>query len=175
MNDLCESASAADIAACRAESAICADCNWLITDCSLQSVAITYPRPDQAVNHRSGREARASASGSPSRPWPAGPAAGRSRDPRSAPVTTLGYDHGTMPGSARGTGRGTAHWIIPARPVLSVRFPVSSVQPARTVHGNVLMVRRRSTVRFRNGAPGRDNFSNNSVDRRGTSHEKDAR
>jgi hypothetical protein len=93
-------------------------------------------------------------------------------DPRSAPVTTLGYDHGTVPGSARGTGRGTACWIIPARPVLLVRFPVSSVQPARTVHGNVLMVRRRSTVRFRNGAPGRDSFSNDSNDWRGTSRER---
>jgi hypothetical protein len=41
-----------------ADSAISADCNWMITDRSLRSVAITYPRPNQAVNHRSGREGR---------------------------------------------------------------------------------------------------------------------
>ena len=139
----------------RADSAICADCNWLITNCSLRSVAITYPRPNQAVNHRSGREAghqrlaRAAAHGRPGQ---------QPGDPRSASVTTLGYDHRTMPGGARGTGRGTARSMIPAWPVLSVRFPVSSVQPARTAHGPVVMVRRRSTVRFRNGAPGRTVF-----------------
>ena len=54
----------------------------------------------------------------------------------------------------RGPGRGPGRRVIPARPVPSVRFPVSSVQLARTVDGAVLMVRRRSTVRFRNGAPG---------------------
>ena len=37
--------------------------------------------------------------------------------------------------------------------MLSVRFTVSSVQLVRSVHEAVLMVRRRSTVRFRNGAP----------------------
>jgi len=42
---------------------------------------------------------------------------------------------------------------IPAPSVPSVRFSVSSVLPVRSVHGAVVMVRRRSTVRFRNGAP----------------------
>jgi hypothetical protein len=41
---------------------------------------------------------------------------------------------------------------IPALPVLSVRFAVLSVLLLRSVHGAVVMVRRRSTVRFRNGA-----------------------
>ena len=153
----------------RADSAICADCNWLITNCSLRSVAITYPRPNQAVNHRSGREAGHQRLAAPAAHGRPGQQPG---DPRSASVTTLGYDHGTMPGGARGTGRGTARWIIPAWPVLSVRFPVSSVQPARTAHGPVVMVRRRSTVRFRNGAPGRDSFSNDSNDQRGTTRER---
>jgi hypothetical protein len=42
---------------------------------------------------------------------------------------------------------------IPALPVVSVRFPALSVLLVRSVHGGVFMVRRRSTVRFRNGAP----------------------
>jgi hypothetical protein len=58
------------------------------------------------------------------------------------------------------------------QPVPSVRFPVSSMQPVRTVHGAVVMVRRRSTIRFRNGTPGRENFSNNPDDRRGTSRKR---
>src|SRR5436189_5961495 len=79
------------------------------------------------------------------------------------PAATLGDVHEPVPGGARGTARGTAHRILPARPVLSVRFPEPSVQLARTVHGTVLMVRRRSTVRFRNGAPSSDAFSANST------------
>ena len=47
---------------------------------------------------------------------------------------------------------------IPALPVLSVRFPVLSVLLVRSVDGAVVMVRRRSTVRFRNGAPGHGQF-----------------
>ena len=46
---------------------------------------------------------------------------------------------------------------------------MGSVQLARSVDGAVLMVRRRSTVRFRNGAPGHGQFSNDSNERRGTS------
>jgi hypothetical protein len=57
-DDLCVNTQQTSRFVRRSESAISADCNWLITDCSLQSVAITYPRPNQAVNHRSGREAR---------------------------------------------------------------------------------------------------------------------
>ena len=64
------------------------------------------------------------------------------------PAATLGYVYGTLPGAAWHGGPDT-----PARPVLSVRFPVLSVQLLRSVHGGVVMVRRRSTVRFRNGAP----------------------
>jgi hypothetical protein len=70
------------------------------------------------------------------------------------------------------TGSWTGSPGIPAQPVLSVRFPVSSVQPVRSVHGSVLMVRRRSTVRFRNGAPGHGQFSNRSNERRGTSRKR---
>jgi hypothetical protein len=40
---------------------------------------------------------------------------------------------------------------IPVQSVLSVRFPVSSVLLVRSVHGALVMVSRRSTVRFRNG------------------------
>ena len=62
-----------------------------------------------------------------------------------------------MPGGAwNGSWNGAAG--IPAQPVLSVRFPVSSVQLVRAVHDDVVMVRRRSTVRFRNGAPGHGQF-----------------
>jgi hypothetical protein len=42
---------------------------------------------------------------------------------------------------------------IPVLPVLSVRFPVLSVLLVRPLSDAVVMVRRRSTVRFRNGAP----------------------
>ena len=45
----------------------------------------------------------------------------------------------------------------------------SSVQLKRSLARNVLMVRRRSTVRFRNGAPGHKQFSNDSNEWRGTS------
>jgi hypothetical protein len=84
------------------------------------------------------------------------------------PAATPGYDHGTLPGAAwHGSWHGAPG--IPVQPVPSVRFPVSSMQPVRTVHGAVVMVRRRSTIRFRNGTPGRENFSNNPDDRRGTS------
>jgi hypothetical protein len=58
---------------------------------------------------------------------------------------------------------------IPAPPVLSVRFPLPSVQLLRTVRDAVVMVRRRSTVRFRNGLQVMGNFSNGSNERRGTS------
>jgi hypothetical protein len=49
---------------------------------------------------------------------------------------------------------------IPALPVPSVRFPVLSVQLMRPVDEAMFMVRRRSTVRFRNGAPAQRDFSN---------------
>jgi hypothetical protein len=77
----------------------------------------------------------------------------------------------TTPGT-RGPGRGPGRRVIPARPVLPVRFPVSSVQPARTADGAVLMVRRRSTVRFRNGAPAHRRNSNETNRRRGTSRQR---
>jgi hypothetical protein len=51
------------------------------------------------MNHRSGSTDPASASGSPSRPWPAGQGSGRSRDP---PVLFSG------PGPAQDCGPGTA-------------------------------------------------------------------
>ena len=68
-----------------------------------------------------------------------------------------------------GPGRGPAGRIIPGRREPSERRAVLSVQLARLPHGSVLMVRRRSTVRFRNGAPGHGQFSNYSNERRGTS------
>jgi hypothetical protein len=72
------------------------------------------------------------------------------------PATTLsycrGHCHERRP-PPRGPGRGPAGGVTPAQQVPSVRCRVLSVQPVRTLHGNVLMVRRRSTVRFRNGAP----------------------
>ena len=52
---------------------------------------------------------------------------------------------------------------------LSVRFPVSSVLLVRSVDDAVVMARRRSTVRFRNGAPGHGKFSNIFDTRHGTS------
>ena len=95
----------------------------------------------------------------------AGIADGESR-PLRCPAATLYQIHGTMPGmtsagrcparARNGSWNGAA--AIPAPPVLSVRFPVSSVQPVGSVHGPVVMVRRRSTVRFRNGAPGHGQF-----------------
>ena len=51
-----------------------------------------------------------------------------------------------------GPARGPAGRIIPGRRELRERRAVLSVQLARLPHGSVLMVRRRSTVRFRNGA-----------------------
>ena len=68
-----------------------------------------------------------------------------------------------------GPGRGPAGRIIPGRRELRERRTVLSVQLARLPHGSVLMVRRRSTVRFRNGAPGHGHFSDHSNERRGTS------
>ena len=47
---------------------------------------------------------------------------------------------------------------IPALPVLSVRFPGSSLLLVRPLSDAVVMVRRRSTVRFRNGAPDQRGF-----------------
>jgi hypothetical protein len=68
------------------------------------------------------------------------------------PAATPGYGHGMLPAPAW-TGSWTGSPGIPAPRVPSVRFSVSSVLPVRSVHGAVVMVRRRSTVRFRNGAP----------------------
>jgi hypothetical protein len=59
-----------------------------------------------------------------------------------------------------GPGRGPAARIIPGRREPSERRAMLSVQLARTAHGSVLMVRRRSTVRFRNGAPAQRAISN---------------
>jgi hypothetical protein len=74
------------------------------------------------------------------------------------PAATFGDVHGPVPGGAwHGPWHGTPD--IPAPSAPSVRFPVSSVQPARSVHDAVVMVRRRSTVRFRNEAPGQSNDS----------------
>src|SRR5690349_10052209 len=56
-------------------------------------------------------------------------------------------------GHQHGTFRGTPLWIIPAQRALSVRFLVSSVQLARSVHGAVLLVNGRSAVRSRSPAP----------------------
>jgi hypothetical protein len=56
-------------------------------------------------------------------------------------------------GTVRGTVRGTARRIIPAQRVLSARWPVPSVQLARSVHGAVLLVNGRSAVRSRSPAP----------------------
>ena len=67
------------------------------------------------------------------------------------------------------TGSWTGSPGIPALRVLPVRFSVSSVLPVRSVHGAVVMVRRRSTVRFRNGAQAHRRFSNKSTRRRGPS------
>jgi hypothetical protein len=55
----------------------------------------------------------------------------------------------------RGLVRGLGPCKLPARPVLSVLSRVASVQVTRSPHPDVLMVRRRSTVRFRKGAPAR--------------------
>jgi hypothetical protein len=105
-----------------------------------------------------------------------GPRPAASRAPRrdGSPGATLGDVHRSEPGGARGTARGTARRVVPARPVLSVRFSVASVQPARSVDGDVLMVRRRPTVRFRNGAPGHEKISNELNGRRGTSRKRRA-
>ena len=69
------------------------------------------------------------------------------------PAATFGDVHGPVPGGAwHGSWHGAPD--IPAPSVPSVRFSVSSVLPVRAVDDAVVMVRRRSTVRFRNGAPG---------------------
>ena len=49
---------------------------------------------------------------------------------------------------------GTARRIIPAQRVLSMRWPVPSVQLARTVHAAVLLVRGWPTVKRRGHQPG---------------------
>ena len=59
-----------------------------------------------------------------------------------------------------GPARGPAGRIIPGPREPSERRGVLSVQLARLPHGSVLMVRRRSTVRFRNGAPAQRVISN---------------
>jgi hypothetical protein len=70
-----------------------------------------------------------------------------------------GCRYETMPGGAwNGSWNGAAG--ILALPVLSVRLSVLSMQLMRPVDEAVVMVRRRSTVRFRNGAPGHGQFSN---------------
>jgi hypothetical protein len=48
--------------------------------------------------------------------------------------------------------RGLGPCKLPARPVLCVLSRVASVQVTRSPQPDVLMVRRRSTVRFRKGA-----------------------
>src|SRR5260370_33752185 len=50
-----------------------------------------------------------------------------------------------------------AHWVHAVLPEHSGVPLVQVVQPGR---GGVAMVRRRSTVRFRKGAPGREEYSN---------------
>jgi hypothetical protein len=57
-------------------------------------------------------------------------------------------------GRGHGLARGPATVELPARPVPSVLSRVASVQLMRPPQWNVLMVKRRSTVRFRKGAPG---------------------
>jgi hypothetical protein len=86
------------------------------------------------------------------------------------PAGTAAASRASLPG--RGTSRGTAWRIVPGHRVLPVLRAVSSMLLVRTVNEAVVMVRRRSTVRFRNGAPGRDSFSNDSHNRRGTSRER---
>ena len=104
------------------------------------------PAASREMNHRLSRQTRHQR-----------PVAGRSRDPRSP---AYAYLTRRLP---RGTARGTAFRIVPAHRELSVLRAVSSVLLVRTVNEAVLMVRRRSTVRFRNGAPGQRKFSNFSL------------
>ena len=72
-------------------------------------------------------------------------------------IESLGDDWGLRSVTRKllrcGPGRGPAGWIIPGQHELSEQRAVLSVQLARLLIGSVLMVRRRSTVRFRNGAP----------------------
>ncbi len=108
-----------------AESALCADCNQLITDCLLRSVVV-LPEANREMNHRSSRQIRQR------RPAAQGAMAGWA--PRSALSGVRVPEHGAFrvarPGvsrvarlsvSRRGTARGTAVRIVPAQPVLSVR------------------------------------------------------
>jgi len=76
------------------------------------------------------------------------------RGGRGVPAATFGDVHGPAPGGAW-HGSWHAPPDSPAPPVPSARFSVSSVLLVRSVHGAVVMVRRRSKVRFRNGAPRR--------------------
>ena len=79
-----------------------------------------------------------------------------------SPGGAPGYRYETTPGGAwNGSWNGEPG--IPALPVLSVRFPGSSLQLMRAVDGDMVMVRRTSTVRFRNGAPGYGQFSNDTT------------
>jgi len=82
------------------ESALCADCNQLSTDCSLRSAAIACRPPIRKMNHRSGSADPVSASGSPGRPRPAG--AGGRTIPRSAGAVLRPR---VRPGSAGRDGR----------------------------------------------------------------------
>jgi hypothetical protein len=88
-----------------------------------------------------------------------------------SPAAALCHSRGTIPGITSGDDARRRAWngswngaaAIPAQPVLSVEQPVGSVQLARSVDEAVVMVRRRSTIRFRNGAPGQGQFSNYST------------
>jgi hypothetical protein len=104
-----------------------ADHGLLVTGCRHH-----VPAADREMNHRSSRRALAAATARRDL-RPRRSPGGLAGEP--SPAATLGDVHGSMPGVTRGTARGTAHRIIPARPVLSVRFPELSVQSARTVHG----------------------------------------
>ncbi len=73
--------------------------------------------------------------------------------PKAVRVTTLGYGHEPLLTVSRGTFRGTVLWVIPAHPVLSMRFRVPSVQLAHTLLGAGLLVNGRSAVRMRSPAP----------------------
>jgi hypothetical protein len=98
-----------------------------------------------------------------------GRASGHRRDRQSPPLRSITsmercpplhpQDHGRRR-AWNGSWNGAA--AIPAPPVLSVRFPVSSLLLVRPLSDAVVMVRRRSTVRFRNGAPAQRINSNTS-------------
>jgi len=140
------------------------------------------PEEDLAVTACRRRETRPVRSGRGERgglvPRP-GPASGRPPGPRvacrrcagvplrrdmgavicSGQVARAGFGPaGDLAGAWNGSWNGSPG--IPALPVPSVRFSVLSVQLLRSVNGAVVMVRRRSTVRFRNGSPGHGKFSN---------------